>query len=52
MMEKRKETNPETMETVFVLYGNIYIIMNDNNNNKKEFDLDLEMKIFKNVIIG
>ncbi len=44
MMEKRKENNSETMETVFVLYGNIYIIMNDDNNNKKEIDLDLEMK--------
>ncbi len=32
---KKKEKNSETMESVFVLYGNIYLIMNDDNNNKK-----------------
>ena len=39
-----KEKKSETMETVFILYGKIYIIMNDDNNNKKESVLDLKMK--------
>ncbi len=35
MMKKGKENISELMETVFILYGKIYIIINDDNNHKK-----------------